>query len=372
MATIEKQTVTVPATQLRKYAATLRRIRARGVESWGNHYLLHTGRVFGGDVMETLAAVSVQQWDGQDADPIAIPHDTLTAALKGAKGDVMIGAGFVATNIGTFAWDHSAELADSMVRDHESIIATNTEPDHVFTMNGPEYRDAVSIAGLYVSKDATRPVLTGVCITREGDWYATDSYRLITMVPPNVATGGDDPIVPFVALDTAARLSTGDYPVCLREYVRDGNQYAHVDTGNGHRVWSRTHTGQYPDCAKLIPERGAYTLSLNDAAVDTLLRFCKAAGKGNTPVRLTFGNGSGHVIIEHGANGTTVPLDAPIIPEAMTIGMNAAFLADCLTSMPQGGAELNATSPLRPFTFRAADSSQDTYNVTAICMPMRV
>lgn len=370
MATIEKQTVTIPATQLRKLATTLRRIRNRGVESWGNHYLLSEGCLYGGDPLDTLAAASIGEPSGE---PIAIPHDTLAAALKGAKGEVILTVGEVRTTVGTFAWQHDSDMAQGMANNAEAITCEHdVEPAHVATMTGAEYRDAVSIAGLHVSRDESRPVLTGVCITRSGQWGATDSYRLLVMQPPTMGEPDSalDPIIPFRALDTAARLS-GAYTVQLSEYVRDGNAYAHISTGNACRVWSRLIDGQYPNFTALLPEGAEYVLSMGDDGADALIRFCKAAGRTNLPVKLTFGNTSRVLGVECGDSMTTLALDSPMMGEAQTVGLNAAFLADSLSAMPQGGVELHVISPLRPVTFRAADSSQDTYNVTAVCMPMR-
>lgn len=114
------------------------------------------------------------------------------------------------------------------------------------------------------SKDSSRPVLTAVHLTIDGEgngWLdATDSYMLVR-VPCDVEPGDVAGLIPREALIDAAKSAgraTEAHLTC--------NGSVTDSTG---RTWTRP-AGQFPDVDRIIGEEPTTTLGMDGAATDAI------------------------------------------------------------------------------------------------------
>lgn len=385
--TAAEQVIPVDIRKLAAAATLCRKVRPgkrAGQSAWHGNVLVHGTAIYGGDPHETTVQVQVAEDYAHRA--FAVPYDSITAAAKGRKGTAELRFGSITFPDGTtFGWKHDGSATAEMQT--QRPVGGVGEDGWVVDYDGGVFRDAVAATVPSASTDASRPVLTGVYVDPNiGQWHATDSYRMIVATVPDNGGfdcfGGDGAIIPASALKVAAAVKGADYFQVGADDVDGRYVNRYVEIVAGVRV-DRTAAemlavitacvipGQYPDCGKLIPEGAEYVLALDDAATAAVIAFGRSAGMANRPLTVTFGGDSRAVILQHGSSTSSVALRDPINGEQQTVGLNAAFLADCLAAMPSGGVELHVISPLRPVTFRPCDPSQGAVEVTAVCMPVR-
>jgi DNA polymerase-3 subunit beta len=133
-----------------------------------------------------------------------------------------------------------------------------------------EFSRALSQVVPAASKDAARPILTGVLVetTTEGlRLVATDSYRLaFSDLPGLPALSDTEVLVPATALDELRRLRHGEETL---EVVIGANQIA-VRCGRD-EVVSRLLAGGYPTYRALIPDQLEATISVNAEGLEEAL-----------------------------------------------------------------------------------------------------
>jgi len=239
------------------------------------------------------------------------------------------------------------------------------------------------------SKDATRPILTGVLMEYGEDGtltiVGTDSFR---MHVATVTAGAGDPaafIVPAAFLCRVAR-------ECKRSGVKPGNiLITHVEGWTVVNLYGSLTLeapdvdGRYPDHRQLIPDRrkangeNADTITLDTvafaAAVADLVSRAKAAGIATADKRNAFagpavlttdGNGGGRLTLTSRTTGAVVSATFSAMGDAIEpTGLNAGFLGDLAGAMVGDTFTVTWISPLRPITARSG-------HVTVLLMPVRL
>jgi DNA polymerase III subunit beta len=217
------------------------------------------------------------------------------------------------------------------------------------------------------SRDESRPVLTGVFVSFEGEklvMAATDSYRLAVK---ETAAPGPLPeleaIIPARALQELQRIAGS------AESVELALQENHVVFGAG-EVWltSRRIDGQFPNYRQLLPEQFEHELELpRDELLDVVRRVGLLAQR-NSPLRLRFAEGELTVSARTQDVGEArESLPAPYSSDALEIGFNAEFLRDGLDSIDSSTVRVKLISPLRPAVLQG-ESPDYTY----LIMPIRL
>ena len=241
----------------------------------------------------------------------------------------------------------------------------------------------------FVSKDDTRPVLTGALVSFEGGaltMVATDSYRMgITRVP--LEYGPEEKvqkIIPARALKEVARLAE------LTETIKIAlTENAAMFGAQGVLISSRLIDGNFPEFERLLPEKFERTFSVGRLALLSSLRrvaiFC-----GNDtppkPVSLSFTSGEGsltgaELVMRASSEGMgtaheTVPLSGDgKAGEGFTAAFNPAYLTSAVAAAGSENVTMKFNGPLNPAMLFPGDSSGDSSDgepaTRIMLMPMR-
>jgi DNA polymerase-3 subunit beta len=209
-----------------------------------------------------------------------------------------------------------------------------------------------------VSRDESRPVLTGVLVRIGPDgitMVATDSYRLalkqtaLESPPPEV----HEAIIPGRALVELDRLVAAVGAETVEIVLTDGRAHFRVGTA---RFTSRLIDGQFPDFRQLLPTTFEHELVFDRAELSGVLGRMSVLAQRAAPLRLHLENGALTVT----ATSETLGQGRESIPAAFTgetleIGFNADFLREGVESVEGDEVRIGLISPLRPGLISGTD-----------------
>ena len=117
----------------------------------------------------------------------------------------------------------------------------------------------IHAAGLFVSKDHSRPIIEAVCIRREGDAIkiqATDSFGLISIESKAEEDGPDETILlPYKAVKSVIP-KKGPVTLCLNHQT----MMLSITSCNGSSTTIEAIEGRYPDVEQLFKLPGKGTI----------------------------------------------------------------------------------------------------------------
>lgn len=256
--------------------------------------------------------------------------------------------------------------------------------------------DAAALAGAigrvlpFVSRDESRPVLTGVLVAfADGSvrMVATDSYRLgmcEQRLRGSEARGGTDTaIVPARALKEAARLAglageEGRVGVALT-----GNQA--IFRARGLTLACRLVDGNFPEYERLLPDGFAEEFYANRAELLAALRRARLVAANQNPpvpVRLAFSHPEGTldggeitISLRAAESGAATEVIAAEVPEGKSFEacFNPDYLADAVASLSSPRIALRFNEPLKPAVLQAPAEAEQNGGAAHLClvMPMR-
>jgi DNA polymerase-3 subunit beta len=235
----------------------------------------------------------------------------------------------------------------------------------------------VSQVARAASADEARPVLTGVKLEAAGGTLsaaATDSYRLaVRTVPWEQAVEGEA-LVPARALQEAAKAATeagGSVTIILE----DGQVSFLL---GDRRLTTRLIEGSFPNYRQLLPDSHETVVTIERAPlIEALQRVSVVAqGKANSPVTLTFGDGSVDLQASNQEVGDAAEaLPAEIDGEGLTIAFNPTFLLAGLEATGTERIRIELRDGLKPAVLRPQTPDDDegvADDLTYLLMPMRV
>jgi len=226
----------------------------------------------------------------------------------------------------------------------------------------------------FVSRDESRPVLTGVLVEFAEDaarLVATDSYRLGVEETALAGAKGDGnggargAIVPARALKEAARLAalgTETVEISLTE-----NACAFSVGGGALVLTTRLIEGTYPEYRRLLPDAFEHTFRAEREELRAALaRVGLLAGESPpTPVTLRFareggtlGEGEVHISLRNNDRGGAAAEAVPAsVPEGTDFSacFNPSYLADAVASTDAPALDFCFNGPLKPAVVRAHD-----------------
>jgi DNA polymerase-3 subunit beta len=230
--------------------------------------------------------------------------------------------------------------------------------------------EAIDRVARAASRDETRPVLTGVLVrlAPEGlTMVATDSYRLAVRHTPL-----DDPppdvreaIVPARALGEISRLVGLSKPDAVEVVLTESQALFRIGDV---RLTSRIIEGQFPDHRQLVPDTFEHDVAFDRAELLGVLTRIGVLAQRNTPVRLSFEQGSVTISAtsdQVGEGRESLPVG--FTGEGLEIGFNVEFLRAGVESVTGDEVRLGLISPLRPGLLRGAG---DDYRY--LLMPIRL
>jgi DNA polymerase III subunit beta len=243
-------------------------------------------------------------------------------------------------------------------------------PDTRVTLPTQAFVDTALMVSKSASKDETRPVLTGVLISANGDelrMVATDSYRLSvkrTGLESSLA-GGIEANVPARALQELARIAQGGDESELT--VSLGQNQIVFEIGRV-VLSSRLIDGQFPNYRQLLPESVEHELRLSAREITEVVRRVSLLAQKNAPLRMSFREGELTVSAEtQDIGGASEALPVPFSGEQFEIGFNAEFIRDGLESVDSDEVVLKLISPLRPGLIESPDG-----DFVYLIMPIRL
>jgi DNA polymerase-3 subunit beta len=237
---------------------------------------------------------------------------------------------------------------------------------------GGAFAAAVGQVGRAASRDETRPLLTGVSMTAEGQALrivATDSYRLaVKEIELASATAAFQVTVPARALAEAARLTQ-----------QEGADEVTVATTHNQIIFSinrimlasRLIDGHFPDYRQLLPETVEHELHFATEELLDVVRRVSLVAQKNTPLRLGLSEGE----LTVSARTPDVGEGSEAIPsefrgEPFEIGFNPTFLRDGLESVGSARMVLKLVSALRPGVIEAEGGEDGGF--LYLVMPVRL
>jgi DNA polymerase-3 subunit beta len=288
----------------------------------------------------------------------SLPGDSVTLELRSAEQDVELVAGPATFHIRTLRLEDFPPFPEP-------------EGDGRVAVPGGAFVETVAKVARSASRDETRPVLTGILVSANGNelrMVATDSYRLSvkeTKLESPLA-GGFEANVPARALQELSRIVSQSAEESLSVAVRT-NQV--IFEAGGIVLSSRLIDGQFPNHRQLLPDAFEHELQLAGTEITDVVRRISLLAQKNAPLRLAFSEGELTVSArtpDVGEARETLPV--PFRGEPLEIGFNPEFLRDGLEAVEGGDVLLKLISPLRPGLIEAADGSGFVY----LLMPIRL
>jgi DNA polymerase III subunit beta len=261
-----------------------------------------------------------------------------------------------------------------MMVDDFPTLATPSQDAPQGVLNADAFARLVGQVARAASTDEGRPVLTGVHLEAVGDRLtaaATDSYRLaVRSLAWEQAVEGDA-LVPARSLQEAAKAAAevgGTVTVVL-----EAGQVSFLF--GDRRLTTKLIEGVFPNFQALLPDSYETGVTVDRLAlVEALQRVSIVAmGQSNTPVSLTFAEGSIDLqAVNQEMGDAAEALPAEIDGEGLTIAFNPAFLLAGLEATGTEGIRIELRDGLKPAVLRPHAEDGHVDDLTYLLMPMKV
>lgn len=244
------------------------------------------------------------------------------------------------------------------------------DPSESVTLPGEVFSHVVHQVSRAVSRDETRPILTGALVVVEDGvlrMVATDSYRLcVKEVTLEGVQGALDIVVPGKALDDVAKLVSSVESVVLG--VAE-NQV--VFSFGGTTFISRRIEGTFPNYRQLLPKEYTTRAVVDRVEFLEAVKRVSLMAQHNAPLRVRV-NTSDHTLTLS-ANTQDVgeaSEDVQVTPEGedVEIAFNHGYLLDGISTSEGDTIALEVTSPLKPGVLKPTEGEGLVY----LLMPVRL
>jgi DNA polymerase III subunit beta len=225
------------------------------------------------------------------------------------------------------------------------------------------------------SRDETRPVLTGILVSVDGDglrMVATDSYRLSVKETP-LEDGDREAFkanVPARALQELGRIATETSAETISIAAQDNQIVFGVERMT---LSSRLIDGQFPNYQQLLPDTYEHEVRVSRDELLAVVRRVSILAQRTAPLRLKFDSGELTLSAQTpdvGEASETMPVAYD--GETLEIGFNPQFLQDGLDSVEADDLVIKLISPLRPGLLEAAGEDDGDGKFLYLIMPVRL
>lgn len=238
------------------------------------------------------------------------------------------------------------------------------------TFGGAEFRDALSQVVKSASTDESRPILTGVLMTSEGEGrlrlVSTDSYRLSVrdLAGSSILGENQKVLVPSRALGELQRLIDDPDEVSLKL----AEHYAQFMVGNV-QLTTRLIPGDFPNYQGLIPSDHPNCLTVDREQLLEVVKRVRLLAQDSTPVRLVMSEGSVEVIaITHDVGKANESMEAQYTGEDLTVAFNPGYLVEGIEATTGEQVTLESADAVKPALLRSVGDESLLY----LLMPVRV
>ena len=263
----------------------------------------------------------------------------------------------------------------------EDYPALPDMPSASGSLRGDVFAAAVAQVSIAAGRDDTLPVLTGVRLEIEGEkitMAATDRYRLavrdLAWTPEQSGLSAIALVPARTLADTAKSLAGAD-KVTVALASGSGAEGLVGFVGAGRRTTSRLLDGEFPKYRSLLPDESPIRATVETAALIESVRRVALVAERNTPIRLSFTDGS--VTLEAGSGDeaqASESLDAQLTGEDISIAFNPGYLLDGLGALDATHAQLSFTASTRPAVIsgKSAADAAALEDYRYLLMPVRL
>lgn len=244
-------------------------------------------------------------------------------------------------------------------------------PETSISLPATSVREIVSHVSRAVSRDETRPVLTGVLLTVEGQtvrMVATDSYRLA--VKEEVVEGASlvdvQVVVPGKVMEEVARIAVDGEGITIGV----SENQAIFMFGSTEFV-ARRIEGTFPNYRQLIPKESETEVKVSRDEVIAAVKRVSLLAQHNTPLRMTVSSEDQTLSLSAQAadiGDASEDLMAKVGGPDVEIAFNHSFLLDGLLATDGENVQIAIISPLKPGVITSPDDDGFLY----LLMPVRL
>lgn len=221
-----------------------------------------------------------------------------------------------------------------------------------------------------VSRDETRPILTGILVVVEAGslrMVATDSYRLcIREVATEGVQGDIELVVPGKALEDVAKLAASTESISLG--VAD-NQV--IFTFGGTTFVSRRIEGTFPNYRQLLPKEHTTRAVVDRIELLEAVKRVSLMAQHGAPLRVKVSSADHTLTLSASTQDygdATEDLQVTPEGESVEIAFNHTYLADGVAIAEGDSVAIEVTSPLKPGVLKPVGDEGFVY----LLMPVRL
>lgn len=286
----------------------------------------------------------------------SLPEAAITFETTG-PGVATVVCGQSSFTVKTLASEDFPKFPDLAIGEHVTL------PSDVFSK-------VVHQVSKAVSRDETRPVLTGVLVILEDGllrMVATDSYRLcLREMKVEGADGSLEVVIPGRAIDDVARLATSAENITL------GVSENQVMFSFGDTMFiSRRIEGAFPNYRQLIPKDFQTRAVLDRGEFIEAVKRVSLLAQHNAPLRIGV-NVSDHTMTltaqTQDVGDAREDIETQPTGEDVEIAFNHVYLMDGVSVAEGDKIALEVVSPLKPGIIKSAESEDFIY----LLMPVRI
>lgn len=243
-------------------------------------------------------------------------------------------------------------------------------PGETVSLPTKKFSEVVHQVSRAVSRDETRPILTGVLVVIDNGnlrMVATDSYRLcVRELPVEGVLGTLEAVVPGRAIEDVARLGASS------ESVSIGVSDNQVVFSFGETTFvSRRIEGSFPNHKQLIPKEFVTKVLVSRQEFLEAVKRVSLMAQHSAPLRLKVVAGERTLTVSaqtQDVGEATEDIEVDVQGEDVEIAFNHAYLTDGITVADGDSIALEIVSPLKPGVMKHPEGDDFIY----LLMPVRL
>ena len=245
-------------------------------------------------------------------------------------------------------------------------------------VDGETFHQAVDQACVAVSREETRPVLTGVYMQFEGDkvvMTSTDRFRLsratFTWSPENPDASTSTLLRGSLLRDVARTLNDSQNVVI--DFDEDNPSLIAFENA-GRISTSQLIDGEFPAIDRLFADEYPIQAVIDKQQLISSIKRVSLVAERNAPIRMAFSDGS--VTLSAGVadeNQASDVIDVDFDGEDITVAFNPGYLIEGLIAIAEPFVRMKMTTAIKPVEFNGQQEadSDESMDYRYLLVPMR-
>ncbi|WP_288265945.1 DNA polymerase III subunit beta [uncultured Bifidobacterium sp.] len=245
-------------------------------------------------------------------------------------------------------------------------------------VDGETFHQAVDQACVAVSREETRPVLTGVYMQFEGDkvvMTSTDRFRLsratFTWSPENPDASTSTLLRGSLLRDVARTLNDSQNVVI--DFDEDNPSLIAFENA-GRISTSQLIDGEFPAIDRLFADEYPIQAVIDKQQLISSIKRVSLVAERNAPIRMAFSDGS--VTLSAGVadeNQASDVIDVDFDGEDITVAFNPGYLIEGLSAIAEPFVRMKMTTAIKPVEFNGQQEadSDESMDYRYLLVPMR-